>query len=121
LIGRSGQVERTKAEQAFERVVERLSSEAGVTTGTGFGSNPGLRVGGRIFAMLSRGELVVKLPRDRVDELVESGTGERFDAGKGRPMKEWLAVPARRSRAWQGLSAEAFEFVRPARPSRRKR
>jgi hypothetical protein len=33
----------------------------------------------------------VKLPRERVDELVEAGAGHRFDPGHGRLMKEWVA------------------------------
>src|SRR5207244_13409690 len=70
-------------------------------------SNPGLRVGGKIFAMISRGELVVKLPAERVDELVESGASTRFDAGKGRPMKEWVSVPAKHHRRWAKLATEA--------------
>ena len=82
-----------------------------MTTGTGFGTNPGLRVSGKIFAMLVRGELVVKLPMDRVDELVEAGVARRFDAGKGRPMKEWASVPANASRRWKGLVEEAKVFV----------
>ena len=40
----------------------------------------------------SSGEFVVKLPKGRVDALVASGAGERFDANRGRPMKEWLEV-----------------------------
>jgi TfoX/Sxy family transcriptional regulator of competence genes len=82
-----------------------------VSEGTGFGSTPGLRVGGKIFAMLARGQLVAKLPKDRVDELVESGVGSRFDAGKGRPMKEWVSVPIRHQRRWTQLAEEALAFV----------
>jgi len=44
---------------------------------------------GKIFAMLGRGSsLVVKLPRERVDELARAGKGQHFDPGHGRLMKE---------------------------------
>ena len=82
-----------------------------MTSGTGFGNSEGLRVSGKIFAMLVRGELVVKLPKGRVDELVDAGAARRFDAGKGRPMKEWASVSASASRRWRGLVEEARSFV----------
>ena len=63
-----------------------------VTEGKGFGSSGQLKADGKIFAMLVRARLVVKVPRNRVDALVESGEGERFDAGKRKPMREWFAL-----------------------------
>jgi hypothetical protein len=45
-----------------------------------------VKVNGPIFAMISGGRLVVKLPRDRVQSLIEAGVGTPFDAGKGRPV-----------------------------------
>ena len=98
-------------EQLWEPIAKQQLAKRGVTTGTGFGTNEGLRVSGKIFAMLVRGELVVKLPKDRVDALVETGAARRFDAGKGRPMKEWASVPASASRRWKGLVEEARVFV----------
>jgi TfoX/Sxy family transcriptional regulator of competence genes len=98
-------------EQLWEPIARDQLSKRGVTGGTGFGTSEGLRVSGKIFAMLVRGELVVKLPRDRVDELVEAGAARRFDAWKGRPMKEWASVPASASRRWKGLVEEARSFV----------
>jgi hypothetical protein len=98
-------------EQLWEPIAKHQLTGRDVTTGTGFGTNEGLRVSGKIFAMLVRGELVVKLPKDRVDALVETGAARRFDAGKGRPMKEWASVPPSASRRWKGLVEEARVFV----------
>ncbi len=103
--------EGSNAQDAFARIADRFSIEKGVTSGTGFGSNPGLRVGGKIFAMLSNDRLVVKLPAARVDELLAGGVGDRFDAGKGRPMREWATVGAEHAERWPALADEAFAFV----------
>ena|SRR5579859_2742333 len=79
--------------------------------GKGFGSSA-LRVNGRIFAMLSsRSEFVVKLPRQRVSELIASGHGIPYDAGKGRPMKEWVVVRPDSACDWIVLAEEALAFV----------
>jgi TfoX/Sxy family transcriptional regulator of competence genes len=98
-------------EQLWEPIARDQLAKRGVSSGTGFGTGEGLRVSGKIFAMLVRGELVVKLPKDRVDELVQAGAARHFDAGKGRPMKEWASVPASASRRWKGLVEEARAFV----------
>src|SRR5579871_6393262 len=71
-----------------------------------------LRVHKKIFAMLVKGKLVVKLPKSRVDALVASGDGERFDPrGDGRLMKEWLSLAPTSEQAWLSLAREAREFV----------
>jgi hypothetical protein len=76
----------------------------------GFGSGA-LKVRGKIFALMSsQGQFVVKLPKQRVDELVSDGTGVRWDPGHGRIMKEWIAV-ARGRANWVGLAREACAFV----------
>lgn len=100
-------------EERFEALVDELTGIAGVTppgTGNGFGSGA-LRYQGRIFAMLVRQRLVVKLPRARVDALVGAGAGERFDANKGTPMKEWLALDPATDLPWPDLAREALGFV----------
>ena len=110
------------ARELFERLVERFRADPSVTPPSGekggrFGS-AGLKVDGKIFAMVSRdGELVVKLPRERVEELIASGTGTRFDPGHGRLMKEWVSVAPSHGRSWPKLAEEAREFV-ATRPPR---
>jgi hypothetical protein len=79
--------------------------------GKGFGSSA-LKVNRRIFAMLtSRSQFVVKLPSDRVHELITSGQGRPYDAGKGRPMKEWVVIPPDSGLTWTSLAEEALTFV----------
>ena len=96
-------------------LVKRFMGEPGVTSiaeGKGFGSSGQLKVSGRIFAMLVRDELVVKLPRQRVNELVEQREGVHFDAGKGTPMREWFVLSPTSKKTWATLAREAYEFVK---------
>ena len=95
---------------AFARVIAALSGAEGVACGRVFASTA-LQVNGKIFAMFARGALVVKLPRARVEAIVASGRGGPFDAGKGRPMKEWVSVPGGEE-GWVELAREALRFVR---------
>jgi hypothetical protein len=69
-------------------------------------------VNGKIFAMLVRGQLVIELPRQRVNELVQAGKGDQFDPRRdGRLMKEWLVFTGG-SGLWIELASEAYRFVR---------
>jgi hypothetical protein len=99
-------------QDTFEALAARLRGEPGVTEGTGFGRNPGLRVDGRIFAFLRAGELVVKLPAGRCAGLVAGGAAVPFDAGRGRPMREWVVFGFRDAADWQASAREALAFVR---------
>jgi hypothetical protein len=66
--------------------------------------------------MSSKGQFVVKLPMERVDELVASGQGEYFDLGHGRLMKEWVVITGTDTldRSCEGsvslLRAEGLDF-----------
>ncbi|HYD53328.1 MAG TPA: hypothetical protein VEA99_11895 [Gemmatimonadaceae bacterium] len=94
---------------AFARVVRAYERDPAVTSGTMMAA-VGLKVHGKIFAMLPRGRFVVKLPKARVDDLVARGIGTRFDPGHGRVMKEWLALEGHEAR-WLGLAREAYAYV----------
>ena len=96
----------------FARVVSAFVDIPGVSSGEGKGFGSGaLKLSGKIFAMMSsKGEFVVKLPGERVDELLRSGQGRRFDPGHGRLMKEWVVILAKES-AWVELAKEAYRFV----------
>ena len=97
----------------FERVAETFADDRQVTTGKMM-SSMGLKVNGKIFAMLVRGRLVAKLPKDRVDDLIRSGAGERFDPrGGGRLMKECVVLTS--AKHWTEIAKEAHRFVKGKR------
>jgi hypothetical protein len=101
-------------EKRYEDLVDELLGTDGVTPprgGTGFGRGA-IRFQNKIFAMLVRGRLVLKLPAARVDALVAAGDGVRFDANKGTPMKEWFSLDPRSRYEWLPLAREALEFAR---------
>jgi hypothetical protein len=105
----------TTPEQRFELLAGNFtdSSEINLATGAdryGAGSDT-LSVNGAIFAMLIRDHLVVKLPATRVAALIEVGDGKSFDAGEGRPMREWLVVKRTDDESWLELTREALAFV----------
>ncbi len=101
-------------EDCFATLVDELVTNPAVTppqAGNGFGALA-LKVHGKIFAMLSGGKLVLKLPRQRVDALVAANAGERFDPRRdGRVMKEWIVIESTSVEEWLALAQEALAFV----------
>ena len=103
-----------RPEDRYDDLVDELVGSAGVTPprgGGGFGRTA-IRFQNKIFAMLVRGRLVLKLPAERVDALIGAGDGVRFDANKGTPMKEWFSLDPESGRAWR--SSPARPWISPA-------
>jgi hypothetical protein len=96
--------------------VQPPSDEGGRRFGAG-----AIRLGGSIVAMLVQDRVVLKLPRERVDALIAAGAGAPFDAGRGRPMREWVALTGDPADD-EALLREALDLARtraqPGTPSR---
>ncbi len=99
----------------FAALAAALRAEGGVDAPGGggrrraFGADA-LKTGGKIFAMVAQGTLVLKLPAARVEALVAQGRGARFDPGHGRVMREWIALSGGEGE-WLALAREARAFV----------
>jgi hypothetical protein len=95
----------------FAPIVAAFARSKDVARKRMFSSSNVLTVNGKIFAMLVKDRLVVKLPKARVDELTAAGRGAAFEPGHGRVMKEWIAV--REGHVdWLALAKEAYQFVK---------
>lgn len=99
--------EEVSPEELFRELVEPMCADSAITRSTMMGL-PCLRRDGRFFACLDRrGQaLIVKLPRQRVTQLIADGIGHPF-APAGKVFREWVALPEPDERLWQDLLAEA--------------
>ncbi|MEM1246197.1 MAG: hypothetical protein AAGK22_07480 [Acidobacteriota bacterium] len=103
--------ERRHPKSLFWKIADEMIASGKAEEGTMMG-HPCLRTEGQFFATIlgEREEVVVKLPKDRVTELIREEVGLPF-APAGRKFKEWVALPKGQSRRWRRLIADAREFV----------
>ena len=96
----------------FDELTDDLLYDPAIGRATMMGY-PCVRLAGRFLASYDDKArcLVVKLPRDRVTELIENGRGLPF-APAGKVFREWVSIPTVDSSLWQQLLAEAAEFAR---------
>jgi hypothetical protein len=100
------------SEERYARIAETLLGLRGVSPSTMKGvASSGLMIDGKLFAVLRTGELLLKLPARRVELLIASGDGRRFDPGHGRAMKEWVTVKPTAREDWLALAREAIRVV----------
>lgn len=110
-------------EAIFERMSGRLLEDRAVPVERGrMLRASGLKTAGRFFAFTTGGDLVVKLPEGRVNDLVARDAGRPCQIGRGRPMREWVRVMPPDDEACVAYLIEARDFVaghddRHARPA----
>lgn len=98
------------SEARFASVCESFAGQTGVTTGRMFGAD-GLKVSNKVFALLVKRRLVVKLPARRVEALIAGRQGARFEPGHGRLLKEWISIEPAAETDWHALAEEARTYV----------
>jgi len=104
---------RDERHERFWEVAEPFLAEGRLVEGTMMGQQCLRSAASNGFvATVERatGNLVVKLPRARVDELLAAGDGEPF-APAGKVFKEWVAVAQLDEYNWRGLIEESIHFV----------
>lgn len=105
----------------FEDIGNELVAGGSLEWGTLMSSDC-LRRKGEFVGMSSHwtGALVVKLPKTRVAELIDAGTGASF-APNGRIFKEWVEVATADEATWRGLIEESIAFADAAKKPKQKR
>lgn len=83
----------------------------GVAVAEGRGAQ-GLKLGKKMFAMFYKGELLLKLPPERVEALISSGRAKPHDPGTGTVMRDRALVPESEREQWFELCQEALRHAR---------
>jgi hypothetical protein len=99
------------AEEVFWDCAAQLFGLDGVEESTMFGFRC-LRVENQFVGMPANDQMWVKLPEDRVTELIDDGVGE-VCRPNGRRFREWVGVPDAYETLWLALLTESIDFVRP--------
>lgn len=103
----------TELDDQFREISERLvAGDPDIAVKRAFGS-PGLRYKDKVFAMLVRDELVVKLAAGRCEELASDGGAAPFRIGN-RSLREWVVIGPGREFEWDALADEALAYARSA-------
>lgn len=95
----------------FWQMAAPFLNHDGVTKSTMMGY-PCLRVNGNYFASVDpkSGNLVIKLPAERVNELIDADAGAAFSPA-GRRFREWIVIEHRQEKEWNAFINEALAFV----------
>jgi hypothetical protein len=101
----------TPAEDLFARLVADLHATPGVEAGQMFGK-PCVKTGGKAFLAQHLDRVVFKLSgAGHATALALPGAILWDPSGKGRPMKEWVAVPATTAFDAERFAKSALGYV----------
>jgi len=95
----------------YENLVESFSSIEGVTVSQMFGK-PCLKVNGKAFVSLHKETVVFKLAGTHHRKAMSIDGAALWDpSGKGRPMKEWVAMPPGDTKQFKSFASAALLYV----------
>ena len=97
---------------SYEHAVNNILQEEGVEQSTMM-KTPCLRYRGDFLAMMFEKEdaLIIKVPPERVDELIAEGNGMEFNFTKKR-FKEWVLIPLEFQDQYESYIHEALQYAR---------
>ena len=100
------------ARDLYDELTDDLLYDPAIGRATMMGY-PCVRLAGQFLASYDdkTRSLIVKLPRDRVRELIEDGDGDPF-APAGKVFREWVAITTIDRNLWRSVLAESVDFAR---------
>ena len=99
------------AQTEYDKLVNKLTTAASAEPGQMFGKAC-LKINGKAFVALHKETVVFKLTGDAHAKAIALADAALWDpSGKGRPMKEWVALSATHGKKFPTLAQAALEYV----------
>jgi hypothetical protein len=96
----------------YDAVVSEMIATSPTTSGKMFGMPCLKNSNGKAFAGYSDGTMVFKLGGTSHTEALALSGASLFDPSeRGRPMKEWVVLPAEHCSRWLEFARDAFDSV----------
>lgn len=106
-----GERQSEAARAEFDRLAATFAADGSAKVGKMFG-HFGLTIGGKAAVCLFHDELVFKLTApDHAAALALPGAHLWDPSDMGRPMREWVQVPADQRTSFPGLARAALDYV----------
>ena len=98
------------SQERFDEIVDDVLARHGDVERTQMMGMPSLKRNGKLVAGLWKETMAFKLPdqAERDDALSLEGAALFDPGGRGRPFKEWVAVPAEHVDRWPELAEQAL-------------
>lgn len=101
----------SSAEKQFFQLIEALTENKNVVSGQMFGKQC-LKIKGKAFLALHKSALVFKLSGEEHKNAMSNIGAVLWDpSGKGRPMKEWVAIPVENLGNARLFANQALSYV----------
>ncbi len=95
----------------YEKLVDAFAQTDGVVASQMFGKSC-LKINGKAFVAQHQETVVFKLNPSMHGKALSIPGATLWDpSGKGRPMKEWVAIPASASKRFKAFATAALEYV----------
>lgn len=102
----------TDALTAYTRLVQEFSATDTISSGQMFGKAC-LKVNGKAFIAQHKETVVFKLSGDAHVKAMSLDQAQLWDpSGKGRPMKEWVALQAEHHKKYATMAHAALDYVK---------
>ena len=94
----------------FDEIADDILAANGDVERTQMMGMPSLKRNGKLFAGLWKDSMAFKLPDEAAREqaLALDGSALFDPGGRGRPFKEWVAVPPAHAGRWRDLTEQAL-------------